>query len=409
MRPLVSVALHDREELLDRLFASLHLAGADFDLAVCFDGPTFDPAPWVGRIRDSWPEAVIDLRPEAGGHAVAINTSLRHRRPGQDFMTVDSDLEFLTEGWLAMMLRTLHSENIGAVSACILPEGARPFHGVEPGQGVVDVVHLPVGARLMRGEAVDRLGFLRVYGIYGCEDLDYDERMRAAGYRLVYDTRVVVRHPGTPSDSDWKRQRLEECLPCFKRMEQRYRAGQDLHEPEDGIAAPQSFRLASDLGLRLDATTDDYGSHLPMLRRAVEATTGPILELGCGIFSTPYLASTGREVVSVEANPKWLARMRERYARPHHRFVDAVPAEGTFAVALVDHEPDRRAPDIEALRGRVRIFVVHDVEPADPFGLGPLLATFPHVEFDRPEGKPWTAAASDEPLPWTRVARLKRR
>ena len=51
------------------------------------------------------------------------------------------------------------------------------------------------------------------------------------------------------------------------------------------------------------------GSHLPILLRAMKATTGPVLELGAGIYSTPILHALcqieGRKLVTYESDPEF--------------------------------------------------------------------------------------------------------
>ena len=53
----------------------------------------------------------------------------------------------------------------------------------------------------------------------------------------------------------------------------------------------------------------NYATHLPCLMKAVEKTTGDILELGVGLFSTPYLHYVAmlqnRKLVSYENVPEW--------------------------------------------------------------------------------------------------------
>lgn len=54
----------------------------------------------------------------------------------------------------------------------------------------------------------------------------------------------------------------------------------------------------------------DYGTHVFPLLVAVLNTTGPILEMGCGNFSTPLLhtacAKNKRFLLSAETNADWL-------------------------------------------------------------------------------------------------------
>ena len=225
MKPLVQVSLHDREELVADCLGSLReRAGIDFELAICADACDFDPGPYLEQAD------YVDVRLSAGGHATAINTSLLHRKPGQDYCTVDSDLRFYTANWLGRLQAVLYShDQYGAATPCFEPNGLPPFHGVARDTGIHIVNNLPVGCRLIRGEVIDRLGALRVYGKYGCEDLDYDARIQALGYDLLYVSDVAVGHPGTPSDDDWKRQCLEDCIPKLHQWEERYKAGRDLY------------------------------------------------------------------------------------------------------------------------------------------------------------------------------------
>jgi len=385
MKPLVQVSLHDREELVADCLGSLReRAGIDFELAICADGCDFDPSPYLEQAD------YVDVRLEAGGHGVAINTSLMHRKPGQDFCTVDSDLKFETSNWLGRLQAVLYSnDGYGAVTPCFLPLDLPPFHGVEPNTGVRIVNNLPVGCRLMRGEVIDRLGALRTYGKYGCEDLDYDARIQAIGYDLLYASQVVVHHPGTPSDDTWKRKCLEDCIPRFHQWEEHYRAGRDLYlEPgQPQVPLPSMVTHGS-----------DFGSHLPVLRWAVEHTKGPILELGGGLYSTPFLhqvSADGRLVVTVERNKRWLPHLRE-YAGPSHWVLDSIPP-GYWSVVLVDQEEHLRRPELEGLRGSFDIALIHDTEPGGEslYGWGDYLSTFQHRFEYRPGGVPWTTLVSD--------------
>lgn len=277
-------------------------------------------------------------------------------------MFVDSDIEFVTDGWLDRMLTTLHDGNTGVVTPAILnADGTRPFGGIHPNTGKHVRLHAPVGARLCRGDLVDAIGAQRSYGLYGCEDLDYDERTRAAGFQIVWDSDVVVSHPGTPSDDTWKRQKLEECIPCFKEWEEHYRAGRFLYEATGAVDTPRPPRVHTDPG---------WGSHLPYLKAAAELVPGPVLEVGAGLYSTPFVAQ--RASTTVETDPKWAdwAKSQGAEVRPE------LP-QGHYAVALIDGPEDSRTEAIEALRGRVSVFVVHDTEH-DGYGYEPLLSTFAH-------------------------------
>jgi hypothetical protein len=62
--------------------------------------------------------------------------------------------------------------------------------------------------------------------------------------------------------------------------------------------------------LNRNMSSSDYGTHIAPLLTAVLATDGPVLELGCGDFSTPLLhaicAKQNRLLVSTDTDKAWL-------------------------------------------------------------------------------------------------------
>ena len=116
-----------------------------------------------------------------------------------------------------------------------------------------------------------------------------------------------------------------------------------------------------------------YGSHLPILMKIAQITSGPILELGGGLWSTPFLHwecfRTERKLVTYEHHPVYY-RSLEQYRRPWHEVFlaedwDAIDISGPWSLALVDHDPLDRRP-IEAGRLLHADYVVfHDAtDPA---------------------------------------------
>lgn len=112
-----------------------------------------------------------------------------------------------------------------------------------------------------------------------------------------------------------------------------------------------------------------YSTHLPALMRALEVTTGDVLELGAGIFSTPVLhwlcKRAKRRLVSMDNDPRFYA-WAEGFRSPLHELVyvdDWAEAdiEQPWGVALVDHSPsDRRIEEIKRLQQLATVLVVHD-------------------------------------------------
>lgn len=114
-----------------------------------------------------------------------------------------------------------------------------------------------------------------------------------------------------------------------------------------------------------------YGSHLPALIKAINLTSGPVLELGTGIFSTPFLhfaCYPERRLVSYESNKDFYNQVTQFKSNYHEiHFVedwDKVDLSGHWSVVLVDHEPtSRRKDEIKRLAGSADYIVVHDTNP----------------------------------------------
>jgi len=115
-----------------------------------------------------------------------------------------------------------------------------------------------------------------------------------------------------------------------------------------------------------------YISYLPILLKAVESTTGPILELGMG-YSTMILHNLcekdKRKIVSYENDPKWFVE-NTCYISDFHRVNlvnnwEDIEIEGNYwSVVLVDHRPARNRR-IEAMRVKdfADFIILHDSEP----------------------------------------------
>jgi hypothetical protein len=112
-----------------------------------------------------------------------------------------------------------------------------------------------------------------------------------------------------------------------------------------------------------------YSTHLPVLMQAVSKTSGDVLELGAGLFSTPVLhwlvAAKGRKLISLDNDPKfydWAKPLADKY----HRIAcveswDDAWIDRPWDVVLVDHSPDeRRIVEIQRLKDFAKYLIIHD-------------------------------------------------
>ncbi len=141
----------------------------------------------------------------------------------------------------------------------------------------------------------------------------------------------------------------------------------------------------------IEAGRAEWSSFMPALLAVLKATTGAVLEVGVGHYSTPFLhdycLANRRELVSAEEDMDWALPFRNQYARRGHTFYigeyDAMIASFTrdtpWSVILLDHSPGpRRGADMVRLLDAVEFIVIHDYHLAIEEAVKPHLAGLNH-------------------------------
>jgi hypothetical protein len=142
---------------------------------------------------------------------------------------------------------------------------------------------------------------------------------------------------------------------------------------------------------------DPYGTHFQALAAAITISSGDVLELGCGHYSTPLLHELCRyrKLISYETDPEWLKPFLY-LSCSWHTFVSQIPLD-KWSVVFVDNAPaERRIPDILSLRERTRLFVVHDTE-SSVYDYNKISPKFQY-RLDFTTYIPWTTIFSDQPF-----------
>lgn len=149
-----------------------------------------------------------------------------------------------------------------------------------------------------------------------------------------------------------------------------------------------------------------WGSHIPLLIKSFEVTTGPVLELGEGIYSTPILHwmcfNANRKLVSFENDKKYYTyfwRFRGEY---HENFLirnwERIDIENTkWGFALNDVMPPAdRAFLARRLAKNTDIILLHDTQPEEDkvYKYSKLYPEFKYVYHYR-KRKPYTTALSN--------------
>lgn len=128
--------------------------------------------------------------------------------------------------------------------------------------------------------------------------------------------------------------------------------------------------------------TKSWSSFMPALLACVGATSGGVLELGVGHFSTPALHALcgemgremGRDLVSVEENEEWFNRFELLFVCYWHKFhhsdynsILPMLSRWNWSVAFIDHSPGgkSRADAFKALLPVSEYVIVHDAQEGE--------------------------------------------
>lgn len=131
-----------------------------------------------------------------------------------------------------------------------------------------------------------------------------------------------------------------------------------------------------------------WTSWLPALGQALASSVGPVLEIGIGHFSTPFLHEycqySDRDLWSVEDNLNWAEELKNDYQSKHHSFCvgsydDILPtlakAVRLWGVVFIDNSPggEARAKPFRLFLPQSKFVVVHDYHRENEEAIKPLL------------------------------------
>ena len=120
----------------------------------------------------------------------------------------------------------------------------------------------------------------------------------------------------------------------------------------------------------------NYGTHLGCLIKAFSKTTGDILEMGMGVFSTPYLhyacMLSNRKLVSYENYQNWMNFfLKYNYKNENHeinfveKYSDA-KIDREWDIVLIDQTPDSsRTEEIRRLKDKAKYIIIHDANKSN--------------------------------------------
>jgi len=135
---------------------------------------------------------------------------------------------------------------------------------------------------------------------------------------------------------------------------------------------------------------DGYSTHQRLLVKYLMRTSGPIVEIGCGNYSTPIIheiaAAQGRTVLTLDSDAAWLSKFA-KYTTPWHTFQhvtswDDWSPSGKFGLVFIDHTPGNRRPiEFIKLRDVSDVLILHDTE-AGGYDWKTIYPFVDHIETD---------------------------
>jgi hypothetical protein len=138
-----------------------------------------------------------------------------------------------------------------------------------------------------------------------------------------------------------------------------------------------------------------WASHLPALFSCLLATSGTVLEVGAGDWSTPLLRKFcdigGRAFTSIEEDPAWATRTGSRHV-PLSKMTDVLRsyAMSRWSVVFLDHNGHVRTEHALLFVDTAEYVVIHDYPSPDIF--------------DKLEASRWKHQIVDKRArPWTLV------
>lgn len=128
---------------------------------------------------------------------------------------------------------------------------------------------------------------------------------------------------------------------------------------------------------------DLYSTHQRLLVKYMMQTTGHVIELGAGNYSTPILheiaSAQGRHLTTVDNNPDWLNRFKvfesERHTLTLLKSWDDFAVTEPHGLAFVDHADPPSHPrwlQVAKLLPMAGVIVIHDTED-DLYGYSNLI------------------------------------
>ena len=151
--------------------------------------------------------------------------------------------------------------------------------------------------------------------------------------------------------------------------------------------------------------TKGWSSHMPVLIKLCSMTEGTILEMGSGVYSTPFLhwfcSDRKRRLITYENDKDFIRLAREYKSRTHSiRLVDdylsvsAVPGKDRYSIVFIDHAGHERGKTAVHFKDVADYVILHDSDKPHKNMYGLAFENFKYRK-DYTQCVPWTTVLSN--------------
>lgn len=212
-----------------------HGAGDEVRIFWFDNGSTPDELDVMIYEATKWGFAYTQFETKNTGIAYALNWLMKaaFATGAKQVVTMANDIKE-PAGWLDFRIRASQDiPNTGAVSVPV--DRCARYPGKHVNGWMVEEGTI-IGNWLITRECYDKIGgFCMDYGVYGPLDIDYCERMRAAGLRYYYLHDLHANHIGKKEFNPAayqaaKMDSLNKSWPAYKRNQKLYRQGKNVYQ-----------------------------------------------------------------------------------------------------------------------------------------------------------------------------------
>jgi GT2 family glycosyltransferase len=141
------------------------------------------------------------------GHAGAINEGIM-KASGDLILILHDDVVLGGNNWLSEMVKVMEREDVGIASSLFVTpvkelSGINKvfsyvyilgWHDTNMNLGIQEVMYSGLNNDMIKRKVIEKVGYPDNSYKFGMHDIDYSERVRRAGYKIVLNPKVHVKH-----------------------------------------------------------------------------------------------------------------------------------------------------------------------------------------------------------------------